>query len=147
MSTSQDFELQTKSTILSQLRSQELWVINKTRRNGLIIYKQYYAEFAGPGAIIGSAFDLDVIDVLPVGNLLLEQPETPADCVQAYLIRRQWVRLIKQIVDNPIPRERAQVILNQFQYYFDAETVEQIPDEAFALLIGVLPQTVRQMRR
>ncbi len=38
------------------------------------------------------------------------------------------------------------MILNQFENYFGAETVAQLPDEAFALLVGVLPQTIRMMR-
>ena len=56
------------------------------------------------------------------------------------------MRLIKQIIDNPLPVERAQLILNQFENWFDANTAEEIPDEAFAFLIGVLPQTIRKVR-
>jgi len=29
-------------------------MVNHRRRNGLIIYKRYHAEFAGPGAAVGS---------------------------------------------------------------------------------------------
>jgi hypothetical protein len=38
------------------------------------------------------------------------------------------------------------MILNQFQYYFDAKTIAQLPDEALALLVGVLPETIRKAR-
>ncbi|MGK7877433.1 MAG: hypothetical protein AB4426_30270 [Xenococcaceae cyanobacterium] len=132
--------------ILAQLQNKELLVVNPRRKNGLILFKRYHAEFAGPGAVVGSFFDLDAVQVLPLGNLSLVYPQTSEERQKAYLIRRQWIRLIKQITDNSVPLERAQVILNQFEHYFDAEIVAQVPDEAFALLVGVLPQTIRNAR-
>lgn len=132
--------------ILEKLQSQELLVINPRRKNGLIIYKKYHAEFAGPGAIIGGQFDLDAVDIIPVGKISLIAPQTSEAKRRAYKMRRQWVKLTKQITDNPIPLERAQVILNQFEHWFDTETLAQLPDQAFALLVGVLPQTILKVR-
>ena len=132
--------------ILAKLQSQELLVINPRRKNGLIIYKKYHAEFAGPGAVIGGQFDYDAVDIIPVGRISLIYPQSSEARRQAYKMRRQWVRLTKQITDNPIPIERAQVILNQFEHWFDAETVAQLPDRAFALLVGVLPETIMKVR-
>lgn len=129
-----------------QLQRGELLIVNPRRKNGLIIYKTYHAEFAGPGAIIGGLFDLDVSKLLAVGNLSLVIPSNSQARKQAYKMRRQWVRLTKQIIDNPQPTERAQVILNQFEHWFDVATVADLPDEAFALLVGVLPQTIRKVR-
>ena len=134
------------SEILSQIHNGQLLVVNPRRKNGLILFKKYHAEFAGPGAVVGSLFDLDIARVLPVGNLILVQPQTSKEKINAYLIRRQWIRLTKQITDNPAPVQRAQVILNQFEHWFDAQTAAQMPDEAFALLVGVLPQTIRKVR-
>jgi hypothetical protein len=62
------------------------------------------------------------------------------------VIRRQWIRLIQQITDNPDAHDRVLTLLNQFNNYFDWHTVSQLPDEAFALMVGVLPQTVAQVR-
>jgi hypothetical protein len=132
--------------VRSQLQQGELLIVNPRRKNGLIIYKTYHAEFAGPGAIIGGQFDLDVSKLLAVGNLSLVTPSNSQARKQAYKMRRQWVRLTKQIIDNPQPMERAQVILNQFEHWFDVATVADLPDEAFALLVGVLPQTIRKVR-
>ena len=134
------------SQILSQIQNGQLLVVNPRRKNGLILFKKYHAEFAGPGAVVGSLFDLDSARVLPVGNLILVQPQTSKEKINAYLIRRQWIRLTKQITDNPAPVQRAQVILNQFEHWFDAQTAAQMPDEAFALLVGVLPHTIRKVR-
>ncbi|MCC0178478.1 hypothetical protein I4641_15990 [Waterburya agarophytonicola K14] len=132
--------------LLSRLKTQELLIVNPRRKNGLIIYKKYHAEFIGPGAIVGGNFDLDAVDLIPVGNLSLVSPQNSPERRQAYKMRRQWVRLTKQIIDNPEPTERAQVILNQFEHWFDIATVANLPDEAFALLVGVLPQTIRKVR-
>lgn len=135
-----------ETSILARLAKHELLVVNSRKRNGLIICKRYHAEFAGPGAAVGGSFDVDCQHVIPVGDLSLIYPQTQEERQNAYLIRRQWIRLTHRLTDNPIPLQRAQMILNQFENYFDAETVSLLPDYAFALLVGVLPQTVRTMR-
>ncbi len=134
------------SDILNQLKIGKLLIVNSRRRNGLIIYKRFHAEFAGPGAAVGSFFDLDCEGILPVGDLLLDDPKEQDDRQKAYLIRRQWIKLTQQLTDNPAPLQRAQMILNQFENYFGAETTAQLPDEAFALLVGVLPHSIYAAR-
>ena len=139
---------QEKTTgLLKLLHSGQVLMVNSRRRNGLILYKHCHAEFAGPGAVVGSFYDRDCEWALPVGNLSLLSPESHEERQKAYLIRRQWIRLMKQITEKPVPQQRVQKILEQFEQYFDSETVAQLPDEAFARLVGVLPQTVRIVRR
>lgn len=135
------------SEMLKLLHSGRVLMVNSRRRNGLILYKRYHAEFAGPGAVIGSYYDRDCEWALPVGNLSLLSPESHEERQKAYLIRRQWIRLMKQITEKPLPQQRVQKILEQFEHYFDSETIAHLPDEAFARLVGVLPQTVRLVRR
>ena len=134
------------SDVLSQVNSGQLLMVNSRRRNGLIIYKRFHAEFAGPGAAVGSFFDVDCERVIPVGDLSLIYPEDQEERQKAYLIRRNWIRLIQQLTDNPVPLQRAQMIINQFENYFDRETIADLPDDAFALLVGVLPHTVKMVR-
>ncbi|MBV9388543.1 MAG: hypothetical protein JOZ78_19135 [Chroococcidiopsidaceae cyanobacterium CP_BM_ER_R8_30] len=135
------------SEILKLLRSEQILTVNARRKNGLILYKQFHAEFAGPGAAVGGFYDQDCQWALPVGHLSLLTPESHEERQKAYLIRRQWIRLTRKITENPVPQQRVQTILNQFENYFDAETIAQLPDEAFALSVGVLPQTVNMVRR
>jgi len=139
-------ELQNIDEILHHLARKDLLMVNSRRRNGLIICKRFYAEFAGPGAAVGGFFDVDCQSIIPVGELSLVYPFDQDERQKAYLIRRQWIRLTHELTDNPLPLHRAQMILNQFENYFGAETIQQIPDDAFALLVGVLPQTVRTLR-
>jgi hypothetical protein len=133
--------------LITQLNSGQLLMVNSRRRNGLVIYRQFHAEFAGPGAAVGGFFDADCTKAIPVGDLSLVEPDTHEERQKAYLIRRQWIRLTQQFTDNAVPLQRAQMILNQFENYFDPVTVTQLPDEAFALLVGVLPQTIRMVRQ
>ena len=128
------------------LQKKNLLFINPKKKNGLILIKRYYADFAGPGAIIGGCFDQDLQDVIPLGNLSLIQPSNHQQRHRAYLIRRQWVRLIKQITDNPVADQRAQVILNQFEHWFDAKTTATVTDEVFASMVGVFPETIAKAR-
>jgi hypothetical protein len=137
----------TAEEILRYLQSGQLWMVNSRRRNGLILCKSFYAEFAGPGAAVGGLFDADCQQVIPVGDLSLIQPNCHEERQKAYLIRRQWIRLTQQFTDQSVPLQRAQMILNQFENYFDQEAIARIPDEAFAQLVGVLPYSVRMARR
>ena len=127
------------------LTKDKLLMVNSRRRNGLIIFKRYHAEFAGPGAAVGSFFDLNC-HVLAVGNLSLIVPQSDKERQNAYLIRRQWARLTQKSTECPVPEDRVRTILQQFDAFFETETVAKIPDEAFALLVGVLPQTVHKVR-
>lgn len=139
-------EESTTCKIIAQLQSQQLLIVNSRKRNGLILYKRYHAEFAGPGAAVGGSFDKDCQRALPVGDFSLVSPESTNDRQRAYLTRRQWIKLTKQITDNPVPLQRAQKIIEQFEQFFGSKTVAQLPDEAFALLVGVFPETIRIAR-
>ncbi|MEM8806516.1 MAG: hypothetical protein AAGF01_10865 [Cyanobacteria bacterium P01_G01_bin.38] len=133
-------------TLLEKLRSGKLWVVNSRRRNGIIIYREFHAEFAGPGSAVGGEFDIDCQKIIPLGNLSLIEPESPEDQQKALKIRLQWIRLTQNFTDQPRSADRSQMILEQFKTYFDQATVDQVSDEAFASLVGVLPQTIRKIR-
>jgi hypothetical protein len=132
--------------ILAKIRGKQLWVINARKRNGLIINKGFYTEFAGPGAAIGGGLDIDCNGFIPLGSLSLISPESAEEQQKALRIRLQWIRLTQNFTDKPDALERAQLILEQFKSYFDQGIVKQVPDEAFAMLVGVFPYTVRQAR-
>ena len=132
--------------ILNQLNSDQLWVVNSRRRNGIIIYKKFHAEFAGPGAAVGGLVDRSCQKVIPLGNLSLVPSNSHEEQQKALRIRLQWIRLTQNFTDKPVPLERAQMILEQFKNYFDQQIVDHVPDEAFALLVGVFPFTIRIAR-
>jgi hypothetical protein len=47
-----------------------------------------------------------------------------------------------QLMDDLTPLQRAQMILNAFK----SEIIAQLSDEELALLVGVLPETIRKAR-
>lgn len=133
--------------LLNYIHSGQVWMVNGRQRNGVILCKPFHTEFAGPGAVVGGYLDLDCQQVIPMGKLSLVRPDSHQALQNAYLIRRQWIKLTQQVTDKSLPSQRAQMILNQFETYFDQETIARIPDEAFALMVGVLPHTIRMARR
>ncbi|MBD3559958.1 hypothetical protein H6S82_13960, partial [Planktothrix sp. FACHB-1355] len=136
-----------KSEIVAQLHSGELLVVNRNKRNGLILYKSYHAEFAGPGSAVGGTFDNDCQRAIPVGNFSLVVPDSYEARQTAYKTRRQWIMLTKQLADKRDPLERAEKLLLQFEAFFDAEMVAQLPDDVLGSLVGVLPQTMALARQ
>lgn len=133
--------------LLTYIRSGQVWTVNSRQRNGVILCKPFHTEFAGPGAAVGGYLDLDCQRAIPVGNLSLVRSSSNQERQNAYLIRRQWIKLTQQVTDKSAPSQRAQMILNQFETYFDQETIARISDEAFATMVGVLPYTIRLARR
>lgn len=135
------------SDTIAELNNGQLLIVDSRRRNGLILIKHFHAEFAGPGAAVGGAFDVDSQQAIPVGDFCLVCPQSPQERQTAFGIRRHWVRLMEQLTAKPAALEWSQMLLTQFEQYFDAPTVVQIPDGALALLIGVFPQTIRAARQ
>ena len=133
-------------SLLKKINRGDLLVVNSRRRNGLIIFREFYAEFAGPGAAVGGDFDQGCHKIIPLGNLSLIEPDDHEDHQKALKIRLQWIRLTQNFTDQPRSNDRAQMILDQFKTYFDKGTIDNVPNEAFALMVGVLPQTVRRVR-
>lgn len=135
------------SEILAQINCGQLLMVNRDQRSGLILYKRFHTEFAGPGAAVGGCFDIDCQRTVSVGEFSLVYPNSHEERQKAFWTRRHWIRLTEQMTEKSVPVQRAQMLLTQFEYYFDPQTVAQIPDEALAGLVGVLPQTLRMVRQ
>jgi hypothetical protein len=123
----------------------ELLIVSPRCRNILILFKRYHAELAGPGAAVGGLFDRDCQRVLPLENFSLISPKSSEERQRAYLIRHQWVRFTMQWMDGLTPLQRAQRILTS-EGFFKSEIIAQLSDEDLALLVGVLPETIRKAR-
>ena len=134
------------SWILAQLQQGYTLTIDTHAHNGLILCKPFHADFAGPGATIGGAFDLDCQQVIIIGDLSVQSPKSHDDSQKAYRIRRAWTRLLNEFTKISSPRKRAKKILTQFEIYFGKDIADRIPDKAFAKLVGVLPQIIQSER-
>lgn len=134
------------TAMLTQLHSGQLLMVDPSCQGGLILCKCHYAEFAGPGAAVGGVFDLDCVRIIPVGDIALIYPYSSQERQTGYLKRQEWLASIALPSMNPVPLRRAQGILKLLEQYFDPNIVSRLPDNALAMLVGVLPQTIKMAR-
>jgi hypothetical protein len=130
-------------TFLSHPR---LLVIGESKRSGLILCKPHYAEFAGPGAAIACPGENGYVSVLALGSPDIVEVFTPEERQKAYSRRIQWVRWLNKIVTQPDCIQRVEKLVAGFNEFFGEQILADIPNEILALLAGVLPQTVDQVR-
>lgn len=137
------------SELIAQLSSGQLFVVDRTRCNGLIIQKRYHSEFAGPGSAVGGFFDIGTQRLFPIGDFSLVAPASSAydERQQAFSTRRHWLRLIEQLTENAAPLMRASLLLERFSHYFDNAMIDGLPNEVLANLIGVMPATMAIARQ
>lgn len=128
-------------------RSQEpLFAISEHKKSGLILCKQYHAEFAGPGAAVNCAVEPAYRAVIAIGSPDLIATSSFEDRRRAYGRRIQWGRWLQKIVEHPDPLIRAEKLLAGFEEFFGRQVVIGLPSEVLALLAGVLPGTIEQVR-
>jgi len=128
--------------------SDEILVLGERKKSGLIVCKTHYAEFVGPGAAVFSPAETDLLGVIAIAYPVLKRVKTSQARQKAYNIRIQWMRWLQKITaseKNPI--KRSEKLLFSLKEFFGPSIVGQLPDEALALLIGVLPRTMHEVRQ
>ncbi|MEM9771811.1 MAG: hypothetical protein AAF889_09490 [Cyanobacteria bacterium P01_D01_bin.73] len=138
---------ESSSSLIEQIRSGPCQIINSRKAGGVIILNRYSAEFAGPGAVVGTPLDFDCEHAIPLGDLALVEPKSTDEVLTGYRIRLQWLKLVSRSTSLENTQLRAQKILEQFEQFFRKQDVQQIPDDVLAQLVGVLPQTIRSVRK
>jgi hypothetical protein len=124
-----------------------LLAINEYQKSGLILCKSYYAEFAGPGALVSAALEQSCTAIVAIGTPEIIEVVTPKERQKAYGRRIQWMRWLQKITDHPDSGERLEKLLYGFEAFFGRQVVQDLPREALALLVGVLPHTVARSRQ
>lgn len=133
--------------LLTSLQSGQLLRITSPRSSAVIICHNHHADLAGPGAAVGGMLDIDCRRVIPIGNLGLQYPESNIDRQKAFTIRQRWIKAIQKVTVNPIPLQRAKILLVMLEKYCGLESLQNVPDEVLAQLVGVLPQTMTVARQ
>jgi hypothetical protein len=133
--------------ILTHLHSGQLLRVYGRRGSALVICHTHHAELAGPGAAVGSIFDLDCRRAIPLGNPALVYPKTREERQKAFAIRQQWVCFTQKAMNSYVPLQRSRAILFLLERYFSPEIVRQIPDDVISQLVGVFPKTVQMARQ
>ena len=120
--------------------------VSEQKKCGLILCKAYHADFAGPGAAVGSPVEQGYNVIIAIGEPDLIPVQTAEERQKAYSRRIQWMRWLEKITNYPDPALRVEKLLSGFEAFFSRQVVMELPDEVLALLIGVLPQTVNSVR-
>lgn len=123
-----------------------LIAVGENKRSGLILCKEHYAEFAGPGAAVGSPAEQHYTTVIAIGSPEIIEVTTHEDRQRAYSRRIQWVRWLHKIVDHPDPIQRVEKLFAGFDAFFGHEVLANLSDDILARLAGVLPSTVATLR-
>ncbi len=126
--------------------SEFLLAISEHKKSGLILCKQYHAEFAGPGAAVNCGVEPIYRAVIAIGSPELIPTQTFDERRRAYGRRIQWGRWLQKIVEHPDPMMRAEKLLAGFEEFFGRQVVIGLPSEVLALLAGVFPGTIEQVR-
>jgi hypothetical protein len=126
--------------------SYPLLAVGEQKRSGLILCKSHHAEFAGPGAAVGTLVDQGCETVIAIGAPEIINLATHDDRQKAYGRRIQWVRWLQKITDNPDASQRVEKLFAGLEAFFGSQVLTNLPDEVLALLAGVLPQTVALTR-
>lgn len=128
--------------------SDEILVLGEQKKSGLIVGKTHYAEFVGPGAAVFSPTETDFLGTIAIGEPVLMRVKTSEARQRAYNIRIQWMRWLQKITESQKdPIKRSEKLLWSLEGFFGAAIVWQLPDEALAQLIGVLPRTMQEVRQ
>ena len=127
-------------------RPKGLLAVGECKRSGLIVCKQYYAEFIGPGAAICLSSEADFVRIIAIGAPEIIEVTTYEERQKAYSRKIQWVRWLNRIVAEPQPHHRAEKLFAGFEEFFGSEILCKIPDDVLAVLAGVLPSTIRGLR-
>jgi hypothetical protein len=128
------------------LHCNPILAVSEQKKCGLILCKAYHADFAGPGAAVGSPVEQGYNVVIAIGAPELVAVETFEERHKAYGRRIQWMRWLERITNYPDPNIRVEKLLAGFEAFFSRQVVLELPDEVLALLVGVLPQTVHAVR-
>ena len=134
------------NSTLSTEGPRPLLMVGEQKKSGLILCKEFHAEFAGPGAALCSPAEQPYKAVIAIGSPDIMMTCSDTDRSRAYGLRIQWSRWLYRIADQENPIDRVEKLLAGLEGFFGRSVVMSLPSEVLALLVGVLPQTVDQVK-
>lgn len=130
------------AAILNCLKSGQVFTLDPDYPGGLIIYKSFYADFAGPGAAVGGEFDRTCTAVYAVGPIHLQPNSTREQREAALNTRITYAELLAEIANIAVPLRRSYRIVEQLSQWLSREIVIALPAELIAKMVGVLPISI-----
>lgn len=135
-----------ENLITTMTESTPLLAVSEHKRSGLILCKPFHAEFAGPGAAVGTLVDFECVVMIAIGSPEIIELVSHEERQRAYSRRIQWMRWLQKITDHSDPVQRVEKLFSGLEAFFGNLVLACLSDEVLALLAGVLPQTVAVAR-
>ena len=136
---------QLRQNFVENWETKGVFAISPQKKSALILCRDYHAEFLGPGAAITSQEQGK--ELVFIGSPQLLPIANSQDYHEAYSMRIQWMRWLNKLTQfSADPFCRTEKLLSTLEVFFGLETVQEINNQVLAKLIGVLPQTVTQVR-
>jgi hypothetical protein len=130
---------------LSLLKEGKLLYVTPRSQGGLIVQKEFYADFVGPGAVIGGSFDEHSTSVYVIGQVEVQILESGKAREQAFQRRMAYSAELSKIVGTISSLHRAYRMLEQLSAWIGSDEARKIPVELIARLAGVFPRTIVQV--
>lgn len=131
---------------LTRAEAYPLLAVSERKRSGLIICKPHHAEFAGPGAAVGTLIDQECLAIIAIGSPEIVEVSSHEERQRAYGRRIQWIRWLQKITDHSEPLQRVEKLFSGLEAFFGTKVLHSLSDDVLALLAGVLPQTIQIVR-
>lgn len=127
---------------LSLLRSGQLLALTPDSKGGLILQKQFHADWIPPGALLGGCYDLDCQRVYVAGKIRFYAPDSRHERAQSLQRRIDSIAELQDVINEPSSFRRAFRVLRHLSAFLSYRDMRQIPHELLAQLVGVNPSTV-----
>lgn len=131
---------------LSFFKSGQFLCLTPDCKGGLILQKPFYADFVGPGAAVGSSFDINCTSVYVIGTVEFYVPETYPVRQKAFQKRMAYSKRLQNIAGVEAPIHRCCLMLHQLCHWVGVKETNKVPDELIARLAGALTKTVKVAR-
>ena len=116
-------------------------------QGGIILQKQFYADFVGSGAVVGSSLDVNCRSIYVIGSVKFQTSPSFAERQQALQKRIAYLERLQEIAQEYAPEQRACLILHQLSEWVGCEEVKKIPNELVAQIAGLFAKTIDCVRK
>ncbi len=127
---------------LELLKNGQLLSVANNSDAGVILQKNFFAEFVGPGAAIGGMFDVGCVKIYTLGKGELSTPATLIERQQAFHRRIEDIEMMQKLCQSEAPLQRSIDLLELLCDRFSLPEVRKIPNDVLAKTVGVFPNTI-----
>jgi hypothetical protein len=131
------------SVLLDRLRQGQLFALDPNYPGGLILFKSFYTDFAGPGSAIGGEFDRHCTAIYPVGPIRIQIVSTHVARQQTLHQRMTYAEKLANIASMPVSLRRSCMVVDCLCEWLSPAIAEQVSHELISKLVSISPVAVQ----